>query len=380
MTAFARRLRCPAAALSLALCAACAAPRAPESPHGVGALRLIGAAVLTRTDSGPLRDFGGISGADYDPSTGTWYLLPDDRSEHAPARVYTARMEIGPQGLGAIDVTGSVVLRQADGSTFPSPREPGEVPDPEALRLAPDGRGFFWSSEGDRRRDNSPFVRQAGFDGRFVAGVALPSNLRTHANEERGTRDNLSFEGLAFADGGRTLWVSMEAPLYEDGPVPTPAHGAFARFTRLDRASGRSAQFAYPVDAVPLAPTGGKRRCDNGVSEILPVADGASLLVLERSGREVADGVFAFEVRLYEADAAGATDVGPMASLQGASFVPMRKRLVLDFNRSGLGWVDNLEAAAWGPRLPDGHRTLVLMSDDNYSPRQATQVLVYEVE
>lgn len=342
----------------------------------MGSPRLIGSTVITRTPDGPLRDFGGISGADYDAASDTWYLLTDDRSEHLPARVYKARIGIGPLVIGAIDITGIVPLRQADGSVFPGPQQPGEVPDPEALRLAPHGRGFFWSSEGDRRRDNSPFVRQADFDGRYLASVAMPENLRTHAHEERGTRDNLSFEGLPFVDGGRTLWVSMEAPLYEDGPVPTPEYGAFTRFTRLDRASGRSVRYAYPVGAVPHAPTGGRLRCDNGVSEILPVP-GGSLMVLERSGREVANGVFAFSVRLYEAEAEGATDVQPMASLQGASFVPMRKRVVLDFD--SLGWNDNLEAAAWGPVLADDHRTLVLMSDDNYSPRQVTQVLVYEV-
>ncbi len=367
----------PALSIALALSACAIAPATRGAPTHIGGLRLLGSAVLTRTESGVLRDFGGISGADFDPATGVWYLLPDDRSEHAPARIYTARIAVGPQGIGAIDVDGIVVLRQADGSTFPSPAQAGEVPDPEALRLDPaGGGGFFWSSEGDRKRGLSPFVRQADRTGAFVADVPLPANLRVHANEERGARDNLTIEGLAFADQGRTLWASMEAPLYEDGPVPTVDHGAFTRFTRIDGRSGSTAQYAYPVDAIPVAPSGGKRRADNGVSEILPTPSG-SLLVIERSGREIADGVFGFEIRLYEADSAGATDVLAAPSLQHASFAAMRKRLVLDLGT--LGYVDNIEAAAWGPTLPNGHATLVLMSDDNFSSRQVTQILAYEV-
>jgi len=42
---------------------------------GVAALRLLGAAVVARTQAGVLQHFGGISGIDRDPSTGTWYIL-----------------------------------------------------------------------------------------------------------------------------------------------------------------------------------------------------------------------------------------------------------------------------------------------------------------
>ena len=76
---------------------------------------------------------------------------------------------------------------------------------------------------------------------------------------------------------------------------------------------------------------------------------------------------------------AQASDVQQGASLQQAGWAPMRKRLVLDLAQAGLGSIDNIEAMAWGPRLPNGHRTLLLMSDDNFSPHQATQLLAFEV-
>ena len=129
-----------------------------------------------------------------------------------------------------------------------------------------------------------------------------------HPEAELGVRDNLAIEGLAFTPDASSLWVSMEAPLYEDGPVPTLQQGGFARFTRLDRQGRVLGQYAYPVDPIPLPPSGGHRRADNGVSEILST-DAGTLLVVERSGREVEEGAFQFAIRLYEASAADATDV-----------------------------------------------------------------------
>lgn len=374
-------------AAALALCA-CAGPQTPPAAGLVAArgppaapplcLRYLGGTAVAREPHGDLRDFGGISGIDRDAATGTWYLLSDDRSERAPARVYTAAIDIDPTGVRAIRITGVVPLRQADGAILPGPRRGGEVPDPEALRVDPRNGELVWSSEGDRKLGLSPFVRRAARDGRFVADIPLPENLRVHSQADIGVRDNLAAEGLAFAPDAASLWVAMEAPLYEDGPVPTLQQGAFVRFTRLDRQGRVLGQYAYPVDAIPMPPAGGQHRADNGVSDILSTEAG-TLLVVERSGREVDDGVFQFAIRLYEASVANARDVSRTASLHGAAFAPMRKHLVLDLSAAGISDTDNIEAAAWGPRLPNGRPTLLLASDDNFHPRQANRFLAFAV-
>jgi hypothetical protein len=103
------------------------------------------------------------------------------------------------------------------------------------------------------------------------------------------------------------------------------------------------------------------------------------LLTLERAGIENDAGVYHTYVRLHEIDTAGATDVSGLPSLAGASYRPVSKRLVLDLNAIGLPRVDNLEGMAFGPRLPNGHASLVLISDDNFSNKQVTQVLVFDV-
>lgn len=370
-------MRALALALALSL-AGCAGMRA-GGPRGVSpplCLSYLGGATLAREAQGPLQHFGGISGMDRDAATGTWYLLSDDRSARAPARFYTAAIDLDASGLHGVRITGVVPLRQPDGSVYPNARQGGEVPDPEALRIDPANGELLWSSEGDRRLGLSPFVRRATREGRYVAEVPLPPQLLVHKEAELGARDNLTIEGLAFSADAASLWVSMEAPLYEDGPVPTLQQGGYTRFTRLDREGRLLAQYAYPLDAIALPPSGGQLRADNGVSDILATATG-TLLVVERSGREVEDGAFQFAIRLYEASVGDATDVSRVASLQGASFKPMHKRLVLDLAKAGIE-TDNIEAAAWGPRLPDGRATLLLASDDNFHPRQANRFIALQ--
>ena len=364
------------AALALAGCAHEPA-RLASAPAAVTSLAFLGSAVISRDASGLTRDFGGISGADRDPATNTWYLLSDDRSEKAPARFYTAAIDVNERGFKSISITSAVSLKRPDGSLYPAPQAGGEVPDPEAIRFDPASGTLLWSSEGDRRLGLSPFVRQSTRAGDFAGEVALPKNLATHKDAERGARNNQSIEGLAFTPSGG-LWVAMEAPLYEDGPVASRAAGAMARFTKLDAQRRVVGQYAYPVDAIPRDATGGKLRSDNGVSEILAV-DEDTLLVIERCGYEVAELVFQFAIRVYEVKLGAATNIAGIDSLAGARYVPMSKRLLLDLNQAGIGNIDNIEAAAWGPRLANGNAMLILISDDNFSPHQVNQFLAFEV-
>ncbi|HEY9104521.1 esterase-like activity of phytase family protein [Chitinimonas sp.] len=371
--------------LLLAACAttpaplSCKAPATPLAPASIGRLALVAQATLPRQPNNLMLDYGGISAIDYEPQSGHWYLISDDRSSRAPARFYEADIRYGAQGFSSLQVLRVQPFRQPDGSYYPPKSVAGEVPDPESLRIDPCQGGLIWSSEGDRKLGLDPFIRRSTLDGRYTGSIALPQNLRMHPKEMRGPRDNLTLEGLAFTQGGRELWASVEAPLYEDGPLPDLTQGAYTRFNRIDLASGKVRQYAYPLDAIPLPGSYGEKRADQGVSEILAIDD-THLLVIERSGREVGDGAFDFDIRLYEATLGQASDVAGLASLQGTAFVPMQKRLLLHLNEAGLGHVDNIEGAAWGPPLPDGRAALVLVADDNFAANQLNQMILLAVE
>lgn len=374
------RLRLPAwalgaAALLMTGCAsrvphACAAARgvhAPATSVEMGRLDLLGSAHVVRQPGTPTAHFGGISGLDYSPSSGQWLLISDDRGQHAPARMYPARIELGAQGIGRIDVQPPIGL----------PAAGGEKPDAEALRRLPCRELWAWSSEGGPDANPPPSVRLMTLQGRHAADVPLPADWRSQA--QRGPRDNLSIEGLAYTPDGGTLWMAMEAPLHEDGPLPDARHGAVVRFAKLPTSGGPAMQFAYPVDAVPQPATGGRGRSDNGVSDIL-AWDENKLLVVERSGRELAEAAFAFDIRLYEAEPEQTTEATEVPAPTGSPLRPLRKRLLLNLASLGLPHIDNIEAAAWGPRLADGRATLLLVSDDNFSRSQINQFLLFAVE
>ncbi|MFD1051257.1 esterase-like activity of phytase family protein, partial [Kibdelosporangium lantanae] len=86
------------------------------------------------------------------------------------------------------------------------------------------------------------------------------------------------------------------------------------------------------------------------------------------------------KVRIYEASTVGATNVAKIDSLATAGNVrPMRKRLIADLADLKLSTVDNIEGVTWGPRLPSGERTLLLVSDDNFATNQVTQIVALAV-
>ena len=359
----------------LLLAAAGAAAGAFET--SIAGLRLIGVRTLPHLQPFAGTIVGGLSGLSYEPAADRWLAISDDRSEHSPARAYRLRLDYDSTRFSSATVEAVIVLRQPNGSAYPAKGTPGMVPDFEALAIDPLDSSLWYTSEGDRALGLDPFVRHAARDGRFIAEPSLPPLFRFHAGQEIGPRNNLTFEGLGFAQDGQNLWLAMEAPLYQDGPTPTLNSGALARITRFTRDGAVVAQYAYPIESVPVAASSG-RLADNGVAEILALT-GTRLLVLERAGRQDEVEAWHYAVRLFEADFAQSTDVAAMPALAGKQIQPAAKQLLLDFAKSGLPPVDNLEGLAWGRSLANGHRTLVLVSDDNFKATQSTQLWVFEV-
>ena len=366
----------PLAALVAACLTACGG--SDDAEPSVASVRLIGEQTISNSLQVDATLVGGLSGIDYDRASNTWYLISDDRSDNNPARYYTARLDYSQTGFTAVQVQTAVSLKQANGSTFPNRTTGGLVVDPESLRVDPLNNSLWWTSEGDRSLGLDPFVAQMGRDGKLLATLPLPSLFKMNPTQDKGSRNNGTFEGLSFAPDGQSLWAAMEAPVYEDGPLPTPTTPAVTRFTRYDRSGNVLGQYVYALDAIPAAPATGKN-ADNGVPEILAI-NGHQLLVLERAGVQGADNNYKNYVRLYEVDTDGASNINGVATLVGASYTPLKKRLVQDMNSLGLAKVDNLEGMAWGPLLANGRRSLVLVSDNNFNAAsQITQFLAFEV-
>lgn len=386
MAALSSFVRTAFAAASLLMLSACAqtpatTPALARTPDTIASLRLIGEQHLPWRMRFEGTLVGGLSGIDYDAARGDWVMICDDRSEHNPARYYRARLDYDQQSFTSVQLTDVTTLLQADGTAYPSKNDfarlGGAVADLETLRVDPRDGAIWYGSEGDVSLALNPFVRQAGADGRLRYELPLPPLFNVKKDHSSGPRNNQAFEGMSFTPDGASIWVSLEGPMYQDGPVPTTSHGAVNRITRFDRDGKVLGQYAYALEPLAAAPGTGKN-ADNGISEILALSDNR-LLVLERAGIQDDAGHYRNYVRLYEVDTVGATDIAQLPTVAGASITPVTKRLVLDLNQAGLALVDNVEGMAFGPRLANGKASLVLISDDNFNNRQVTQFLLFEV-
>ena len=72
-----------------------------------------------------------------------------------------------------------------------------------------------------------------------------------------------------------------------------------------------------------------------------------------------------------------------MSALTGlnssSNYTAATKTLLLDVAKTGVQRVDNIEGMTFGPKLPSGNFSLVLVSDDTFSSSQITQFLAFEV-
>jgi hypothetical protein len=113
----------------------------------------------------------------------------------------------------------------------------------------------------------------------------------------------------------------------------------------------------------------------HGLVELLAIDQGGHFLSLERSF-----GSQGFTAKLFQISTGSATDTSRIETLKGdlATIQPIRKRLLLDLAQLGIP-LDNLEGMTLGPQLPDGSRSLLLISDDNFRTEQSTQFLLFRL-
>lgn len=314
-------------------------------------------------------EFGGISGLDYDAANGLFYAVSDDRSQKAPARFYTLKLQIDATGVGGIDIVSSHALRGDDNAEFAA-----KSIDPEAIRFAAATKTIYWSSEGDAV--GKPAIYEAAADGAFRRAFAIPDAYLPNDDATRGVRSNQSFEGLTISTDGTTLWAVTENALVQDGEAATLEAGSLSRLIGFDIESGTPvAEYAYETGPIFRKAQKEPYYNDNGLTEILAVGEGV-FLMLERS---YAHGI-GNEINLYRAETEGATDITDMAALAGAAVEPLRKTHLLKIGEGDFGLdIDNVEALSHGPEI-DGQPTLVLASDNNFNPDgQFTQFIVFKL-
>jgi hypothetical protein len=43
-------------------------------------------------------------------------------------------------------------------------------------------------------------------------------------------------------------------------------------------------------------------------------------------------------------------------------------------------YIDNVEGMTLGPTLPNGHKTILFVADNNFNPLEKAQLLLFEIE
>ncbi len=320
-------------------------------------------------------EVGGLSAITYDANADIYYSLSDDRSQFAPSRFYTLTIDVGDGSLDPGDVTfiGETTLLGNDGRPYAE-----FATDPEGMVLNPRDYTLYLASEGDAVALVDPFVNQYTLGGTLIDELRIRNKYLPVADGTFGIRQNLAFESLAITPNGRKLITATEGALAQDGPAASLTEGSYVRVMVFKLPSERPAgEWVYPVDPVVDEPIPEGSFIVNGLVELLPIDNRGTMLALERS---FSVGVPGNDIRLYETSIRGVKDVTALQALDGATFDVMKKELVLDLDDLGL-LLDNVEGMVFGPMLPDGRQSLIMVSDNNFNPNgQFTQFLAFAVE
>lgn len=328
-------------------------------------------------------EIGGLSSITYDAGRGVYYTLSDDQGNRPtgdPVRYYTVAIDLADGTLDAGDVEFVGVTQLFESQKMPFP--PGGL-DPEGFTLGREGF-LFMSSEGNIFADPiiNPFIKRYNHNGRVTANLPIPDKYIPNG-VDKGVRFNLAFESLNPTPDGRKLVTAGEGALFQDGPASTFTNGSLARILLYDlRKRIPISEYVYEVApwAEPSAIFG-----VNGIVEVLPIDDAGTMLVMERSFSVggVLGGGTGNVVVINEVSTQGATDVLDIDALyEGGSpiaFTPVSQREIFAFDDLGIP-IDNIEGMTFGPPLPNGRQTLVIVSDNNFSSGQFTQFIVLALD
>ncbi|MEI1376025.1 phytase [Nostoc sp. UHCC 0926] len=343
------------------------------------------------TVNGVSTPLGGLSGVTYDAANNRYYAISDDRSQVAPARFYTFTADTG------VTFTNVTPLKDTKGNFFAT-----NSLDPEGIALTNNGTVFI-SSEGEVNptagRVTNPFIKEFSLTtGQEVRSLLIPNKFLPVVKDTNGdgivnagdtqisgVYNNLAFESLTITPDQKTLFTATENALSQDGLKASLTSGSPSRILQYNLVTGQpEKEYLYITDAIAQAPNPSTGSADNGLADLLAIDNRGTLLALERSFVQgVGD-----TIKIYEVSLQGATDISFYNSLnnlsaeQLAAIAPAQKRLLLNLNDLNLPTdanhptgVDNIEGLAFGPKLADGRQSIVLVSDNNFSSTQYTQIL-----
>ena len=326
---------------------------------------------------------------------GNRYVMLPDRGPDDGATSYRCRIQIVEIAVNpgtATPVTTKLLethyLTTATGENFLGRQTQFDKDHPErSLRLDPEGiratkNGTFLIAE-----EYGPTVREFDARGKQLRVLTTPARYliknpggtpedELPPHNVYGRQNNRGWEGAALSDDGQKLYTIAQSPLIQDGALDEKNKrvGVNVRIWESDLKTGGSREFLYQLDDKSL-----------GCSDIEWVSANR-LLVIERDGKP---GNETKAKLLYEIDLSGATDISSIERLpvkgtpEGVR--PVAKKLFLDllspkYGLAGDNFPEKIEGIAFGPRLDDGSRVLVVTSDNDFRGDQDTEIYAFVVK
>jgi len=362
----------------LAICATIFAVAAIGSLAWASTLRFLGSYAIP-TDEWTYEDalVGGISGLAYDATRDVYYGVNDDQGI-----LYTLKITIDENGIHDVEVLGMTRLDSDQITLGIQPYEEDNI-DAEEVVLTPDDT-LIVSCE--RGHENKPWIRTFALDGALLGPIPIPRKFLPIPSLTQGVRQDLGFEAMALTPTGNTLYVANEQALGQDYPTATVSQGTVVRIIEYNMNHDIAtvvAEYAYRTEPIFTVPVG-STFAENGVSAMLSIKHlmpEYDLLVMERA---YSSGV-GYDIKLFGISLAGATNIMNAERLPClCSTRIVEKTLLLRISAEpGYSNIpiqpDNMEAMTIGPRLANGHYTLILTSDNDFNDSQRNLFLAFEV-
>jgi hypothetical protein len=357
----------------------------------LGSVRISGSATdlsgLTGELEGgvPANQLGGFSAIEYSGSGNVYFVLPDrgagDGAVSYPCRVHKVELTVDVENrkLG-FQQLGTILLRNKDGEPLIGSEArmlewdgTGRCPsyDPEGIRVTADGHLLITDEYG-------PYADLFDMNGFLVRELAMPEKIdlgtRQKPQNSRGAFTNRGLEGVTLIPNSDRFLVVLQSCLIQDGRVEgDKCLGTKARWIIGELSSDKTREVVYPMVNE-----------STGVSEVLAV-DSSRYLVLERDSKV---GSAAVIKKIYLANLIGVTDVSHIESLLNsgtASNREIQKREFIDLLNPDYGLNDDTipgkpEGLAWGPRLPDGRRMLIVCYDNDFVDTSDSVIAAFAVD
>jgi hypothetical protein len=346
----------------------------PSSAVEITGIEYIGQSVIPTGTIFQETPIGGLSGISYDETSQLYYAISDDRSEKAPARFYNFKIDLS-QGVlkqGGVKPVLTTRLVDKDGKSFAS----GTI-DSEGI-AATKRATVFVSSEGDAAKLINPFIKEFSLSsGQEVSSLPVPDKFLPSKDGRTGIRNNLAFESLTITPDNKYLFTATENALIQDGSEAKPGISTPSRILQYNLSTNQlEKEYLYRTEAIkPFINLTGKYA--QGLPDLHAIDNEGHFVSIERAFTGLG-----FAISLFQVSLEGASDihnVGSLLAVDQKNIKPVQKKLLLDLRKLDVS-LDNIEGLTLGQTLPNGQKTLIVVSDNNFQKIQRTQFLAFKLK